>query len=57
MMREIQERINKLELSINLLEDYIKKYGHLIEPRPLRFIMNQIKFFKRELNIRKDYPI
>jgi hypothetical protein len=56
MMRQVQERINRLKLSINLLEDYIKKYGHLIQPRPLRFIKNQVKYFKRELQIREDFP-
>ena len=55
-MREIQDRINKLELTINLLEDHIKKYGHLIQPRPLRFMEGQISYYKRELEIRKDYP-
>ncbi|MFX1302639.1 MAG: hypothetical protein ACFFBV_03295 [Promethearchaeota archaeon] len=57
MMKEIQERIHKLELSIYLLEDHLQKYAHLIKPRPLRFIKNQIKHYKRELQIRKDYPI
>ena len=55
-MREVQDRINKLELTINLLEDHIKKYGHLLKPRPLRFIEGQINFYKRELEIRRDYP-
>ncbi|MFX1326879.1 MAG: hypothetical protein ACFE91_01880 [Promethearchaeota archaeon] len=57
MMREVQERINKLELTINLLEDHLKKYEHLIKPLPLKFIKSQIKFYKRELQIRKDYPL
>lgn len=57
MMRQIQERINRLEVSINLLEDHLYKYGHLLEPRPLRFIKNQINHYKRELQIRRDYPI
>ncbi|UCD01704.1 MAG: hypothetical protein JSV23_01385 [Promethearchaeota archaeon] len=57
MMREVQERIHKLELSIYLREDHLRKYAHLIESRPLRFITNQIKQYKRVLQIRKDYPI
>ncbi|MFX1419713.1 MAG: hypothetical protein ACFE9N_12400 [Promethearchaeota archaeon] len=56
MMREIQNRINKLELTINLLEDHLQKYRHLIHPRPLKFIEGQINFYKRELKIRKDFP-
>ena len=55
-MNDTQKRINKLELSINLLEDHLYKYGHDIPPRPLRFIRSQISHFKRELQIRKDYP-
>lgn len=57
MMREVQERIKKLELSINLLEDHLQKYAHIIETRPLNFIRNQIRSYKRELQIRKDYPV
>jgi len=56
MMSDVQKRINRLELSINLLEDHLYKYGHLIAPRPLRFISNQINHYKRELQLRKDYP-
>jgi len=56
MMREVQERIHKLELSIYLLEDHLRKYAHEIKPGPLKFIKNQIMQYKRELLIRKDYP-
>ena len=57
MMREVQERIHKLELSIYLLEDHLRKYAHEIKPGPLKFIKNQIRQYKRELLIRKDYPV
>ncbi len=57
MMREVQERIKKLELAINLLEDHLQKYTHLIEARPLNFIRNQIRLYRRELQIRKEYPV
>lgn len=57
MMRETQERIKRLELSINLLEEHLQKYAHLIETRPFNFIRNQISLYKRELQIRKDYPV
>lgn len=57
MMREVQERISKLELSISILEDHLKKYGKRIEPKAYDYIKNQIESYKHELRIRKDYPI
>ena len=57
MMREVEERKNKLELSIRILEDHLKKYGHRIEPKAYDYIKNQIESYKLELQIRKDYPI
>ena len=56
MLSQIQDRINRLELSINLLEDHLQKYENQLQPRPLKFIQSQIKHFKRELQIRTDYP-
>ncbi|MFX1548775.1 MAG: hypothetical protein ACFFB9_00340 [Promethearchaeota archaeon] len=56
MMEHTQKRINKLELAINLLEDHLEKYEHLLSPRPLRFIKSQIRYYKRELQIRRDFP-
>ncbi|MFX1322695.1 MAG: hypothetical protein ACFFAQ_13745 [Promethearchaeota archaeon] len=57
MMREIEERISKLELSIEILKDHLKKYGHRIDPKAYDYIKNQIESYKHELQIRKDYPI
>jgi hypothetical protein len=56
MMREVQERIYKLELSISLLEDHLRKFADEIKPGPLKFIKHQIKQYKLELQIRKDFP-
>ncbi len=56
MMSKVQNRVNKLELSVRLLEAHLHKYGHLLQPRPLHFIKHRINAFKRELGIRKDYP-
>ena len=56
MLSQVQDRIDRIELSINLLEDHLHKFGHELLPRPLKFIKNQIKNFKRELQIRIDYP-
>ena len=55
-MSQTQKRINKLELTINLLEDHLQKYEQVIQPRPLRFIKSQIRYYKRELQIRRDFP-
>ena len=57
MMREVEERINKLELSIRILEDHLKKYSHRIESKAYDYIKNQIESYKLELQIRRDYPI
>lgn len=56
MLSQVQDRIDKLALSINLLEDHLHKFGNQLLPRPLKFIKNQIKLFKREIRIRIDYP-
>jgi hypothetical protein len=56
MISEVQARINRLKLSIRLLEDHLRKFGNKIQPRPLYFIRNQIDNYKRELQIRVDYP-
>ncbi|MFX0002553.1 MAG: hypothetical protein ACFE9C_09120 [Candidatus Hodarchaeota archaeon] len=57
MLQSTQERINKLELTINLLEDHLEKYENLIAPQQLKFIKNQIRYYKRELQIRRDFPL
>lgn len=56
MLSQVQDRINRLELSLNLLEDHLQKYGNQLQPRPLKFIQSQINYFKREIQIRRDYP-
>ena len=55
MVSEVQKRIDTLQLSIRLLEDHLRKYGHLITSKPLQFITNQVNNYKRELEIRRDY--
>ncbi len=53
---EIQKRIETLQLSVRLLEDHLRVYGHLIKNKPRAFIVNQIETYKRELEIRGAYP-
>jgi len=56
MVSKIQKRIDTLQLSIKLLEDHLHRYGHLITSKPRHFINNQINNYRRELQIRTDYP-
>ncbi len=57
MLNQVQHRISKLELSINLLEEHLRKFGQQIKPGPFKFIKYQIENMKREIQIRRDYPI
>ena len=56
MMSEAHKRINKLDLSVSLLEDHLLKYGDLIPFESLHFIKQRIHNFRREIRIRKDFP-
>jgi len=56
MVSNVQKRISKLELTVRLLEEHLIIHGHQIKSYPLKFINSQISAFKRELQIRKDYP-
>jgi hypothetical protein len=52
MMREVQERINILENSIKVLETILDNVGH-----NNNLIQNRIRLYKRELRIRRDFPL
>ena len=51
MLVEVHERILILENSIKILEDVLKKLGG-----SNNLIQTRIKSYKKELQIRKDYP-
>jgi hypothetical protein len=57
MLKESEKRIQQLELSINILEEHLKKYGSKIDSKAYEFIQNQILNHKRELKIWKDFPM
>ncbi|MFW9989836.1 MAG: hypothetical protein ACFFC3_14385 [Candidatus Odinarchaeota archaeon] len=57
MLNQVQHRISKLELSINLLEEHLRKFRQQIKPGPFKFIKHEVENMKRELQIRRDYPI
>lgn len=50
------DRIENLQLSVRFLEEHLRKYGHLLQPKTLHYIKNQIQAYKRELEIRENYP-
>ena len=52
-----EEIAKRLESMISHLEDHLEKYEHLIEPRPLKLIKNQLISLKRELEKRRNYPM
>lgn len=54
MLLEIQKRINRLELTINFLEDMISRYRHLYEPKTIRHLQERVNLYKEELRIRRD---
>ena len=57
MLKVIEERIEGLEKAKNILEDHIKQHGVRMETKPRDFIAQQIQNFKREIKIRRDFPI
>ena len=56
MMSEIQERVNKLELTVSTLEKLLTKFGHLSESKTFEQLKNVLNLYKRELQLCKDYP-
>ncbi|MFX1274658.1 MAG: hypothetical protein ACFFBP_02720 [Promethearchaeota archaeon] len=57
MLKEIEDRISGLEQATEILRDHVFQHGHRMESKPLEFITKQIDNFKREIKIRKDFPI
>jgi len=56
LRKEIEERIEGLEKAAGILEDHLGKFGHMMQSKPREFIMEQIKYFKIEIKIRRDFP-
>ncbi len=57
MLKQIEDRIEGLEKAANILEDHLNKFGEKMDHKPREFIAEQIKYFKREIQIRRDFPI
>jgi hypothetical protein len=54
--RSVDARIQKIELSIPILQDHLDKFADEMDPEALEFIVNNIAYLERELEIRKDFP-
>ena len=57
MLKELEERINGLEQATEILRDHVYQHGHRMDTKPREFITQQIDNFKREIKIRRDFPI
>ena len=53
--RSVEDRIKKIEFSIPILQDHLNKFADEMEPEAREFIENNLEYFRRELEIRKDY--
>ena len=54
--RSVENRIKKIEFSIPILQDHLDKFADEMEPKAREFIERNLEFFRRELEIRKEYP-
>ncbi len=52
-----RERMNYLNLHIEILKEHLQKYAHMTEKKALVFIREKIRALERELKIRTDFPL
>ena len=57
MSQLVEDRIKSLETSIKKLEDFLINNAHLLSLKSYKDIEQKVKDIKRELRIRKDFPI
>lgn len=57
MSQLLEKRIKSLESSIKKWEDFLSKNAHLRSLKSYKEIEQKVKDFKRELRIRKDFPV
>ncbi|MFO7797784.1 MAG: hypothetical protein ACQERB_03330 [Promethearchaeati archaeon] len=53
----VQKRITELQRAIEILEDHLNKFKHNINLEQVRFIQGKLDLYKREIKIRKDFPV
>jgi len=53
----IQKRIAELQRAIEILEDHLNKFKHNISLEQVSFLQGQLELYKREIKIRKDFPV
>ncbi len=56
-IRTSRERIDYLNLHVQILKEHLQEHGHLTEKRALIYIESQIRALERELKIRRDFPM
>jgi hypothetical protein len=57
MDNRIEKRIMELQRAIEILEDHLNKYGSNINSDQVNFIRDKLELYKREIKIRKDFPV
>ena len=53
----VQKRISELQRAIEILEDHLNKFKHNINLDHMKFLQEQLDLYKREIKIRKDFPV
>ena len=54
--RSVEARIQKIEFSIPILQDHLDKFAAEMDPEAREFIEKNLKYFRRELEIRREFP-
>ncbi|TXT65605.1 MAG: hypothetical protein BAJALOKI3v1_90048 [Promethearchaeota archaeon] len=47
----------ELQRAIEILEDHLNKFGSNINSDQVSFIRDKLELYKREIKIRKDFPV
>jgi len=57
MENGVQKRIIELQRAIKILEDHLDTFKDDINSQHMNFIQDQLELYKREIRIRKDFPV
>lgn len=53
----VEKRIKELQRVIKILEDHLNQFRDNINSKHANFIQEKLELYKREIKIRKDFPI